>query len=212
MADAMSSLELDRHYPVTIQVGDDIEGRMRGTLLGRVTDDRMLLCGLPPAVLKVGDRVIVRMVQSGKAWGFESVVREMVSEPALLYFLDIPAAVETLSLRKAERLAVFIPADVRSRDGDGADVLMLKGVMLDISAGGCRLYTKRRVPANAPVNVSFALPGDRQLLTLSGVVLDTFVQRSLFGQRVRFHHTEKNLEDLAAIRQWVAQNAEYAEG
>jgi PilZ domain len=121
--------------------------------------------------------------------------------------------VEVISLRKAERLDVFVPADVRyaTGKGDQSDTLLLHGNMLDVSGGGCRVFPKRGIPLNTVVNVSFTLPGERTTCAVAGSVLDAFTQNALFGQRVKFFASDKNLEDLALIKRWVQQNLAFAD-
>lgn len=189
------------------------EERHRGQLLGQVSADYLLLTAAPEAGLQKDERIVVRTLQAGRALGFETVVREVLDEPVRLYFLAVPGQVEVLRLRKTDRMDLFVPADVRFATGTdaNADTLMLKGNIVDVSGGGCRMVTKRPIPAGTVVNVSFMLPGERHTCALSGSVLDGVSQGTRHTHRVKFFASERHVEDLAHIKRWVQQHADFAD-
>ena len=213
MPDPAAFAELHTLLPIAIQRAANPEQRMRGQLLGQVSPELLLLLGSDEALLDVGERIVVRTLQAGKALGFETTVRQVVESPVRLYFVDMPRDVEVHKLRKAERLDVFVPVDVRfaTGKGDDADTLLLKGNMLDISGGGCRVFTKRSIPASTVVAVTFTLPGERNDCVVSGSVIDTTAQNTVFAQRIKFFASEKNLEALSDIKRWVNQNLVFAD-
>ena len=213
MAEPAALAELRTQLPIAIQRGADTERRLRGQLLGQVTPELLLLLGSADGLLEAGERIVVRTLQAGKALGFETTVRQVVDSPVRLYFVELPKAVEVIQLRKAERLDVFVPVDLRfaTGKGDDADTLLLKGNMLDVSGGGCRVFTKRGIPAATVVNVSFTLPGERHDCVVAGSVIDSFTQNAIFGQRIKFFASEKNLEALGNIKRWVNQNLAFAD-
>ncbi|MDH5751004.1 MAG: flagellar brake protein [Deltaproteobacteria bacterium] len=211
MAQDTNKLDLQQHHPVGIQKVESLDDRRMVTLLGKVNNS-LLLVGEGCLDLEVKQKIIVRTVQGGKAWGFESSINAVVKDPIGMVFLDLPPNFESISLRKNDRINVHIPTEIRTRASTGVseDVMLLKGTIINISGGGCRLFTKTRIANNSTVSLVFTLPGDKHLITIGGVVLDSYQDRSVFGQRVKFH-TGKHLDGLLTIRQWVNQNQEFVE-
>ncbi len=213
MAEPAGLAELRALLPIAIQRGRESPQRFRGQLLGQVSPEYLLLAEVDGAGLAIGERIVVRTLQAGKALGFETTVREVVERPVRLCFVDLPEAIEVIHLRKADRLDVFVPVDIRHATGkdSSGDTILLKGNIVDISGGGCRVFTKRPIPAETVVNVSFTLPGERNACAISGSVIDSFAQNTLFGQRIKFFAAEKNLAELSEIKRWVNQNLAFAD-
>jgi hypothetical protein len=203
--------ELLRQIPVTIQKDDDLDHRLNGLLLGKISSAWIVLLVMDDHQFPAGESIIVRTIQGGKAVGFKTTVHRSIAEPANLLFCDLPRGVEEISLRKSGRLELFLPSDLRYTDKSGGseDTVMLRANMVDISNGGCRVFTKRPIPAETQVNISFTLPGEKRLVTLAGSVLDAFPRESVFGQRIKFFTSQRNLTDLAEIRRWITQHEEY---
>jgi len=208
-----NKLNFQQHYVVGIQRADVLEDRRTATMLGVLVPSKILLSGEGCKDLRAGERIIVRTVHGGRAFGFETVVIEAPQcNVAPIAVAEMPAKIESLGLRKSDRINVLIPVDIRTQSqGDKADTLLLRGTVLNLSSGGVRLYTKMRVGKDYNMALSFTLPGAKNPVNISGVVLDSFQERSVFGQRVKFYNTEKNQKDLAEIRQWVNQHQEFAE-
>ncbi len=200
--------------PIVLQRAQDPAQRYRGVLIGVVSDDLVLVQVEGQAPIDVNEKVIVRMVEAGKAYGFETVISHMISEPVPMVFLALPAGVEVVNLRKAERMDVFVPVDVRheaEKGGSAADTRILQGYLTNISSGGCRVLTKMPIAAKDVVNLSFHMPLDKHLYTLSGTVLESTSQRSIFGHRVRFFPSDRNVQDLAELRRWINQNMDFTD-
>lgn len=213
MAESASVADLCNQLPIAIQREGANQERIPGQLLGLVSPDYLLLSGTDDAPLAKEERIVVRTLQSGKALGFATTVREVVEHPVRLYFVDMPQSVEVLKLRKSDRIDLFVPADIRFATGkeSDSDTLLLRGNMVDVSGGGCRVFTKRSIPPSTVVNVSFTLPGERHSCVVSGSVLDVAPQNALFCERIKFFGSEKNLEDLAEIKRWIQQNVVFAD-
>ncbi len=203
--------ELLRQIPITIQKDDDLDHRLNGLLLGKISSAWIVLLVMDDHQFPAGESIIVRAIQGGKAVGFKTTVHRSIAEPANLLFCDLPSGVEEISLRKSGRLELFLPSDLRYTDKSGGseDTVMLRANMVDISDGGCRVFTKRPITAETQVNISFTLPGEKRLVTLAGSVLDAFPRESVFGQRIKFFTSQRNLTDLAEIRRWITQHEEY---
>lgn len=73
----------------------------------------------------------VRYLHDGTVYGFRTTILGVTEEPVRLTFLAYPRTIETINLRKEERVPCLLTAGAKIHG------LMYKGVVLDISAGGC---------------------------------------------------------------------------
>jgi hypothetical protein len=114
--------------------------------------------------------------KDGVLRGFHSVVDAVLYKPERLLFARYPQSVESLSLRKEDRVNCFVRARVAPAKG-GAEAA---GLLLNISRSGCRL-TLAQAPDPLPVvgqalvltSRFFGLPGDRQVpVTVRALHLD----------------------------------------
>lgn len=80
---------------------------------------------------------IVRYLDcNGVLCGFRTQVQALIHRPHRLLFLDYPETVETLTVRKEDRVDCFLPAILQAED------VALAGHIVNISAGGFR-FSKR---------------------------------------------------------------------
>ena len=123
--------------PVVLQLAGNPEIRYRATLLGLVSGDMLLVQAEDAATIAEKQKAIVRLVQEGNAIGFESTVLHRVEEPVLMFFLSQPDDIEVVSLRKAERMDVFVPVDVRhiAKGANEDDTHILQGYMTNAGGG-----------------------------------------------------------------------------
>ena len=202
---------------VVLHLAENPEDRYRGILMGLVPGDMVLVQAEEAPPIWEKQKVIVRLVREGKAIGFESTVLHRVEKPVLMFFLAKPDNIEVVSLRKAERMDVFVPVDLRhtSKSGNEDNTHILQGYMTNVSGGGCRVLTKFPIAAESVIQISFSLPLEKHLYTLSGTVLESTVQKSsqktVFGHRVRFFPSEKHAQDLGEIRRWIQQNMDFTD-
>lgn len=80
------------------------------------------------------NHVTVRYLYEGKVYGFKCTLLGVIDEPFRLMLLSYPERIETVNLRKQERVSCFLPAKLIKDNLDYA------GVILDISAGGCNFF------------------------------------------------------------------------
>lgn len=213
MADDNSLIDLTKHFPITIQRVNNPDERYQGLLVGQISPDHILLCDIQAENFTIGERVIIRTIRGGRIWGFETFIIDMNERPVPIVFLAPPKDVETVSLRKTDRLNVFIPADLRTHVSDegSSNTLLIKATILNLGSGGCRVFTKTRIPSDSSINISFLLPGDKNVILISGTVLDTYQNKSIFGQRIKFFNVETYKEDMANVRKWLKQHSEFTE-
>jgi hypothetical protein len=209
-----------KSYPVNLQRANaEPHERLTGHVIGAVTGQRIVLCGVAASALMPGDDVVVRMAVGSSVLGFRTRVEEAYGTQVTLHLLAMPEKVESLNLRKGQSMNLFVPADVQySRgqpSGSGAqDLALLQGRMLNLSREGCCLSTKRPIAANQPIRLAFALPGARNTYRLDAKVLRHLgaPREGVFMQGVQFDKQTHHLPVLADLQQWISQNLPYAMG
>jgi hypothetical protein len=107
--------------------------------------------------------------KDGVLRGFHSTVDAVLFKPERLLFARYPTSVESLSLRKEDRVNCFVRARVAPAAG-GAETA---GLLLNISRSGCRLALGAQPPAPHPQHVVgqaltltsrfFGLPEERRV-------------------------------------------------
>ena len=202
--------KLHHSIPVAIQRSGE-EDRHLGQFVGMIQGECVIVAGFKEAELSTGEELVVRMISGPEALGFRTKVLGVVAKPRL-YLLEFPAKVQTQNLRKNERIPVFLPGEVQMQtDQHGEPQLeLLNAMLVDLSAGGCSFTTKRPIYGGSTVKVSFTLPGERLLRTLTGKVIDTEVQDAVFTQRMRFAAANQNIAEIGEISRWVQLNAGFA--
>jgi hypothetical protein len=207
------ALPISRAVPITVQrVKAGSDDRHSGTLVGNIQKDYLIITGLKDVELEIGEHLIVRMVWQSAVSGYQTTVRGVIDAPVRLYVIAYPERVETVNLRKSERLKVFLPANVRAQVGSAAtsDVVLVNGMLLDISAGGCCFSSKRPVQPSSTITISFCFPGETHVHMVTGLVLTSFGADRIYAQRVRWISGGKDLPELAEIRKWIEQHLAYA--
>lgn len=159
---------------VTIQCGSTLLGWREGA---------WLICEWPyqlgqPVECRPGLPCAVRYWHAGKLIGFRSELRMNVEQPLPLWFLGFPTTVEEVAVRKHVRVPSWEPLLLFQADlppsGDGARFgPVAGGVLLDLSASGCRVALTSDhadVIPGTPVRLEFDLPGIGRVSNLAGVV------------------------------------------
>ena len=107
MAGTLSTFkDLVRNLPVTFQeVGKGDFGQRRGYLVGNLQAETLVFGGFEGVSLRTGQKLVVRMVLDRQALGFQTEIQAVLEGPdSLLYAGTFPKEVETLNLRKTERI------------------------------------------------------------------------------------------------------------
>lgn len=118
-----------------------------------------------------GNRVLVRYVYRGSAYGFETTVMDAISTPVRLLFLTCPRVVVERNIRTNRRIDTVLPAKVTSGNQ------VVEGTVTDISVTGCHFRAKAAKGGtqasllddlNKEVSVSVQVPGVQGELTIAG--------------------------------------------
>lgn len=210
----LSHLVIAAGNVVAIQrVGE--ETRVRAEVLGAVPDAYIALryaCGSPRSRaagflnLRAEDSLILRFVHEGVVYGFRTAISRLVTDPEPLVFVRYPRFVEQVSMRRELRLSCRMPCLVTA-DGGSAQ----PGLMLDVSAAGCRVvvrhdHNEAAPPEGLPVTVTLALPDQTEPFSAPGEVrrLTDEVEERALG--IAFNHEQRELYEVLERYLWLAPN------
>lgn len=177
------ALGLSRTYAMEVRVaGSEDSVQHEGTLFGAVPGRYLIAGGFEGAEFKEGDELVVKMTIAGHGIGFWAKVEERIDGKEKLYLLSYPRQVEQLNLRKAERLNVKIPAEVRLSGGAGGGFIDMEfdGFLINLSDGGCLISSERDWPEDLSCELKYSLPG----ISDTFVVLGQVVRMNKEGERV----------------------------
>jgi c-di-GMP-binding flagellar brake protein YcgR len=107
----------------------------KGTLVG-MDRGQYLICSVPQirniwATVQTKSHAVVRYLHKGVVYGFKCSIISFIEEPVPLVLLSYPVEIETVTLRKDDRITCLIPATVQ------VDSWSCKGAIRDLSLGGC---------------------------------------------------------------------------
>lgn len=117
-----------------------------------------------------GTNFIVRYVYLGNVYGFNTKSLGSVDKPYKITFLSYPEKVESLDIRKAQRVSCFIPATLE------INKRQLRGLVMEISKSGTRFKITtgidmiNQVKINDPVKISFPLLGFEGIHNFKGII------------------------------------------
>lgn len=83
-----------------------------------------------PVVAVSGTLYVVRFIHMGLVYGYESMLMKQYTAPINIWAMRYPDEIQTVNLRKSQRVSTFIPATFKS----GEEVIT--GAIVDISEGG----------------------------------------------------------------------------
>ncbi|MCX5807642.1 MAG: flagellar brake protein [Proteobacteria bacterium] len=135
--------------------------------------------------------VVVRYLHKGVVYGFKSNMISLIEEPIPLMLLSYPEEIETVALRKHDRINCLIPATVQ------VDGQSYKGAILDMSLGGCSfVYTtspeseSSQVQKGVDAVLSIQIPGSQSERTVELGIVN--VRRE--GHKITMGSQFKNLD------------------
>ncbi len=154
--DAHIGVEVGVHLQIQFQGLKEIS---KTTLVG-LERGLYLIVRTPPVPgtwtkLNKENHTIVRYLYKGTVYGFKCTLLAVMNEPFPLLFLSYPSDIETINLRKQERVECVIPAVARIAGSP------CKGAVLDISQSGCSFAFNVQSGGSPPVT-----PGDEIVLVI----------------------------------------------
>ncbi|MGA2404182.1 MAG: flagellar brake domain-containing protein [Syntrophobacteraceae bacterium] len=192
--------------PLQFQLGiKGHEFKAAGVLVGMVPDEYLLI-RIPPIPgiigrLDEGNPIVVRYVYAGNVYGFTSTVLTCIQKPTLMVFLTYPFSVETMNLRKAQRMECHFIASVKTDMGD------YKAVIVDISLGGCRIcldYSGGKsssVEIDQTIEILFHLTGIAEEQVIKGKIKNLKKDRSFSEIGVQFD--QENEAVLNSVKKYI---------
>lgn len=148
--------------------------------------------------------LVMRFMHAGKVYGFRTAVVAHVLAPSPIFFTEFPAKLEMINLRKYERVDTFLQARLQLKQE------VQRGVILDISATGCRFTMERisggqwsSIEPNTEVRLEFRLSDTDEPIRMPGSVasFSQDAKRATLG--VKFSPGSRNLADQRLIDEYV---------
>ncbi len=142
-----------------------------------------------------GTKITGVILSSGAVIRFDSHVIRHISKPLHLIIASFPDAIEQRNLRKSRRLMCSIPVVIKIIN----DMSEHHGVIINISTGGCRYYTKALTGGKAQSYIGakfilvFELVGSIGTITLIGEVLGIELDREGAFLSIMFCDNEKDV-------------------
>jgi hypothetical protein len=120
----------------TLQLQIQGLGVTLSTLTG-MEEGQYILIKTPPFAelatkLHEKNHIIVRYVNGGEVFGFRTTLIAIIREPVRFSILSYPMNVESINLRKHERVNCMVPAGIKLVEGGHYE-----GIVVDMSIGGC---------------------------------------------------------------------------
>jgi c-di-GMP-binding flagellar brake protein YcgR len=141
------------------------------------------------------NHVVVRYLHKGVVYGFRCSMISLIEEPIPLMLLSYPEEIETVALRKHDRITCLIPAAVQ------VDSELYKGAILDLSLGGCSfVFTvspeseSSHVQRGIDAVLSVQIPGSQKERTMELGIVN--VRRE--GHKITMGSQFKNLDTDAS--------------
>lgn len=173
--------------------------RFKSTFLGMERDQfvllklpmtRQLLDVLAPRM----DLTVRFLMEGGRICGFQSQVSHISVKPYPLLFLAYPRRVEVLKLRKHDRASCYQPITFYMGGED------LRGVIVNISAGGCRVLVEegdlealRTAAPGEHIVFQFRLFGSEESLYLQGIIKTAVMEHGKLSLGVAFQELDTEL-------------------
>jgi c-di-GMP-binding flagellar brake protein YcgR len=129
-----------------------------------------------PVVLDEGSNWSVNFITRGQIFIFPSKIITTINRPFSLAFLSWPSTVEVSNLRTDKRYPVNIPVTFSSSEGK-RDVLA-KGLLLDLSWGGCLAASTVELPEQTIFNMNMYLDSNN---AIEGLVVEKKGSRNQQG-------------------------------
>ena len=201
-------LAIGKNLPITVQrVTQEDPNRYSAKIVGYVHMRYLVIGDLQKVNLEVGELLLIRMLSEGEAVAYQVTVKKANTDP-VLFMTTFPEKVESVSLRSAERIKAFFPAEVRLTSATAFK--NFETMVVDISEGGCSFSCKTAIREKDSALIAFSLPGSQTVIRLSGTIVGVSARNSIFSHRFKFDDAGGNEAGRAAIGKWVGEVSIYA--
>jgi c-di-GMP-binding flagellar brake protein YcgR len=110
-------------------------------------------------------RGLVRFVSEGRACGFPCTLLKCGDQASPYLRVSWPRKIECVGIRKHERVEIRVPCKIEQEDQPE-----IEGETVDLSAGGCGIWSETRISPDTPVRISFSLPDASSVTGAKAVV------------------------------------------
>lgn len=202
-------LGFSQTIPLEVRLaGSEDKGPHQGMLYGTIPGRNIIVGGFETIEFSEGDELVVKSTIGSHVIGFWAKVEQCVAGREKLYLLTYPKQVDELNLRKTERVNVMIPVEMNHAAGGAGETeeINFKGLLLNISDGGCLLRSERPWPDDLHCGLKFTLPGEADSFILSGEVVRLNGEGNRVGNfGVQFGNGPINARALKELRDWIAE-------
>lgn len=210
-------MELPIGHEMLVQFEGE-KARFKSTYYGQKPEEFLIIQmpGIPGIREKLlnGGRLVIRYLVGGRVYGFKAHSQGHVVRPCPLIFLSYPQSVESLNLRKSERVNTFLDAK------GSIDGVIMDGVILDLSAGGCMLLVHRTTgiawPSLDPgqiVHLEFSLGKDQEPTTILSQVISMRKDPERIRLGIKFIlDAEKDKATIKALTTYIDNISDFLRG
>lgn len=211
MAEKNTGLRLNMDLGTALQIEiQGLDAKIKTKLIGMENWEYLILkapvgyAGIRSKMVE-GNKVVVRFVQEGSVYGFESFILGVTDKPTSLLIIDYPRTVAEKSLRQAQRKDCYITAAI-TIDGEESE-----GAVVDISKGGCRCIAPNLTSDDiagpqigSSITLVFDSPAENWQMVLEGMIVNTTEYHAAARLGIKFSdsvvdkmaHIEKLIEFL----------------
>lgn len=157
--------------------------------------------------LSAQDTIQLRFLHLGEIYECQSTVLKISTDLFPMVFLDYPAAIENVSVRRTRRIVCFIPALMRFDEED------FDGIILNMSQIGCRFFLKTESLKEKPpvvddfVSLDFTVMGAEGVLEFKGVVRN--IQKTERGENYGIEFLNIPYEFVTQIDSYIDTAMDY---
>jgi c-di-GMP-binding flagellar brake protein YcgR len=130
-----------------------------------------------PVKLDDNSKWSVNFINNGQVFNFNCEVLGCCARPVPLVFMSYPEVVDQANLRNAKRYPVNIPMIIEGA-GEPNTGTLAKGLVLDLSMGGCLVATTTEIPAEMELLMTLYLDDHK---TIAGLHVERKSGRQAVG-------------------------------
>ena len=209
-------------FPPGLPLQVEVEGvsfRMNSIAVGMIAE-RFLIMKYPntgiygsiDSKMFKGNKIVVRYINGGDVFGFQSELIEMITSPLKLLFISCPSLIVRKNLRSNKRVECSLPARLKPSTKD-ENMVFEDGLITDISMAGCRFTMMKaaeqaRHEMNGTVMLHIEIPGVEGGIELSGSVKNVQRDSQRISMGVQFaeideQKKEKFMEFIATLEKFA---------
>jgi hypothetical protein len=198
---------MERKEKLTIALGselnmqvDGMEEKFKSILIGIEAPVYLMVRMQIPtrfrSQIDKGTVFVVKYLYLGNVYGFKTKSIGSVEKPYKITFLSYPETVESLNIRRAQRVSCFIPATVE------INKRQIRGLVMEISRSGTRFKISagadiiNEVAINDPLKISFPLLGFEGIHTFKGIIKSVNTDSIGISFGIQFEDIKPSVEGM----------------